>query len=82
MAEAESLRKLQDTQLQSIQQSIHAGADIQLTLDGAKIQSSILARTQLDALSRAQRALGELEDAVQFPLAPGDMFPMNPESMK
>jgi hypothetical protein len=80
MAEAESLRKLQDTQLQSIQQSIHAGADIRLTLDGAEIQSLILARTQLDALARAQRALGDLEDAVQLPLAPGDMFPMNPES--
>ena len=80
MAEAESLRKLQDTQLQSIQQSIHAGADIRLTLDGAEIQSLILARTQLDALARAQRSLGDLEDAVQLPLAPGDIFPMNPES--
>ena len=68
MAEAESLRKLQDTQLQLIQQLIYAGADIRLTLDGAEIQSSILARTQLDALARAQRALGDLEDAVQLHL--------------
>jgi outer membrane protein, heavy metal efflux system len=80
LAEAESLRKLQDTQLQSIQQTIRAGAEIRLTLDGAQIQSSILARSRLDALARAQRALGDLEDAVQRPLDLGDMFSINPES--
>jgi outer membrane protein, heavy metal efflux system len=80
LAEAESLRKLQDTQLQSIQQTIRAGAEIRLTLDGAQIQSSILARSRLDALARAQRTLGDLEDAVQRPLDLGDMFSINPES--
>jgi hypothetical protein len=40
----------------------------------------LLARARLDALARAQKALGELEDAVQHPLAPSDMFPMNSES--
>jgi hypothetical protein len=39
-----------------------------------------VARARLDALARAQSALGELEDAVQRPLDPGDMFPINPES--
>jgi outer membrane protein, heavy metal efflux system len=80
LAEAESLRKLQETQLQIIQQGIRAGADNRLSLDNMEIQSWVLARTRLDALARAQRALGDLEDAVQRPLAPGDMFPMNPES--
>ena len=81
MAEAEALRQLQETQLQSIQQSIRAGADIRLTLDGAEIQNSILARSKLDALARAQRALSDLEDAVQRPLGPSDAFPISPDSM-
>ena len=80
LAEAESLIKLQDTQLQSIRQTIRAGSEIRLTLDGAQIQSAILARYRLDALARAQRALGDLEDAVQRPLDPGDMFSIDPES--
>jgi len=45
-----------------------------------EIQSWVLARAQLDALLRAQRALGELEDAVQRPLDPGGMFTITPES--
>jgi hypothetical protein len=45
-----------------------------------QIQSSILARARLDALARAQSALGELEDAVQRPLDPGDAFSITPES--
>src|SRR6266851_5589270 len=80
LAAAESLGKLQDTQLQIIQQTIRAGADNRLSLDNIEIQSWVLARARLDALARAQKALGELEDAVQRPLAPVDMFPMNPES--
>jgi cobalt-zinc-cadmium efflux system outer membrane protein len=80
LAEVESLRQLQETQLQIMQQGIRAGADNRLSLDTMEIQSWVLARARLDALARAQRALGDLEDAVQRPLAPGDMFPMNPES--
>ena len=80
LAEAESLGKLQETQLQIMQQTIRAGADNRLSLDNIEIQSWVLARARLDALARAQKALGDLEDAVQRPLAPGDMFPMNPES--
>ncbi len=80
LAEAESLRKLQETQLQIMQLAIRAGADNRLSLDTIEIQSWILARAQLDALARAQRALGELEDAVQRPLDPGGMFTITPES--
>jgi len=79
-AEAESLRKLQDTQLQIMQQTIRAGADNRLSLDNVEIQSWVLARAQLDALLRAQKALGELEDAVQRPLGPSEMFTITPES--
>jgi hypothetical protein len=40
----------------------------------------ILDRARLDALVRAQRALGELEDAVQKPLDPGGVFNITPEA--
>jgi cobalt-zinc-cadmium efflux system outer membrane protein len=80
LSEAESLRKLQENQAQITQQAIRSGTDTRLSLDSVEIQVSLLARARLDALVRAQRALGDLEDAVQHPLAPGDMFPMNPES--
>jgi len=80
VAEGQSLYQLQEAQLQIVQQNIRAGSDNRLSLDGVQIQLSILARARLDALARAQRALGDLEDAVQRPLAPGEMFPINAES--
>jgi outer membrane protein TolC len=80
VAEAQSLYELEDSQRQTIQRTIGAGADNRLSLDGVQIQLSILARARLDALARAQRALGDLEDAVQRPLAPGEMLPINAES--
>jgi hypothetical protein len=39
-----------------------------------------VARARLDALGRAQIALGDLENAVQRPLSPSDSFPLGPES--
>ncbi len=80
MAEAESLSRFQETQLQITQQAIRAGAGTQLSLDNVEIQSWVLARARLDALARAQRALGELEDAVQRPLDPGGIFTITPDS--
>jgi cobalt-zinc-cadmium efflux system outer membrane protein len=78
--EAQSLYQLQETQLQRVQQTIRAGADNRLSLDGMQIQLSVLAQARLDALGRAQRALGDLEDAVQRPLAPGETFSINLDS--
>jgi outer membrane protein TolC len=75
LTEVQSLYQLQENQLQIIQQSIRAGAANRLSLDGAQIQLSVLARAELDALGRAQRALGDLEDAVQRPLDPREMLP-------
>ena len=80
MAEAQSLYQLQEAQLQRVQQTIRAGADYRLSLDGVKIQLSIVGRAQLEALSRAQRALGDLENAVQRPLAAGEVLPVSAES--
>ena len=63
-----------------MQQTVRAGADNRLSLENVEIQTRVLARAQLDALARAQRALGELEDAVQRPLDPGEIFTVTPES--
>ncbi len=81
LAEADqSLRKLQDAQVQMTQQAIRLGEEDRLSLNGVQIESSVIARARLDALARAQSALGELEDAVQRPLDPGGMFSIDPES--
>jgi hypothetical protein len=74
-----SLSKLQDSQLQILQDAIRAGTDNRLNLDSVEIQSWVLARAQLDALSRARKPFGELEDAVQRPLDPGEKFIIAPE---
>jgi cobalt-zinc-cadmium efflux system outer membrane protein len=80
LSEAESLRKLQENQLQITQQAIRSGTDFRLSLDSVEIQIVILDRARLDALVRAQRALGELEDALQKPLDPGGVFNITPEA--
>jgi outer membrane protein TolC len=80
LAEAKSVYQFQETQLQIVQQAIRAGADNRLSLDGVQIQLSVLERAKLDALGRAQRALGDLEDAVQRPLDRDGVFQIQPES--
>lgn len=80
LAEAQTSYELQETQVRIVQQAIRAGADNRLSLDGAQIQLSALARAKLDALGRAQRALGDLEDAVQRPLDRDGVFPIKPDS--
>ena len=81
LAEADqSLRKLQDADLQMMEHAVRLGEEDRLSLNGMQIESSVVARARLDALARAQSTLGELEDAVQCPLDSGDMFPINPES--
>jgi cobalt-zinc-cadmium efflux system outer membrane protein len=76
----QSLGQLQKTHLQMMQQAVRFGEEDRLALNGVQIESSVVARARLDAIARAQTALGELEDAVQRPLEPGDMFRINPES--
>jgi len=80
MAQAESLYKLQESQVQTVQRGIRAGTDNRLNLDGVQIQLSILARAKLDALGSARRALGDLEDTVQRPLDREGVFQIRPES--
>jgi cobalt-zinc-cadmium efflux system outer membrane protein len=77
----ESLRKLQDSQLQMMQHAVNAGEEDLLSLNGLQLQATAVTRARLDALSRAQNALGALEDAVQRPLDPDDAFPLNLDSL-
>ena len=82
LAEADqSLRQLQDTQLRMTRLAVEVGEEDRLTLNGMQLESAAVARARLDALSRAQFALGDLEDAVQQPLSPNDRFPLSPESL-
>ena len=76
----QSLRKLQDAQLQMMEQAVRLGEEDRLGLNGVQIESSVVARARLDALAHAQSALGELEDAVQRSLDPDDLFSVSPES--
>ncbi len=82
LAEAgRSLRTLQDAQLQTTQRAVQLGEEDRLALSGVEIEHAVVLRGRLDALARAQSALGELEDAVQRPLDPGDVFSSAPESL-
>ncbi len=81
LAEADqSLRQLQETQLRMTQLAFAVGEEDRLTLNGVQLENAAVARARLDALGRAQIALGDLEDAIQRPLSPNDRFPLNPES--
>ena len=82
LAEADqSLRTLMDAQLQRTQRAVQLGEEDRLALNGVQIEHAVVVRGRLDALTRAQSALGELEDAVQRPLDPGDAFSAAPESL-
>lgn len=78
----ESLTKLQVTREQMTRRAVQAGEADQLDLNGVLFQAATTARARLDALRRAQTALGTLEDAVQKPLEPDATMPALPQSAK
>jgi outer membrane protein, heavy metal efflux system len=80
LAAAQSSYQLEEAQLQIAQRAIGAGSDTRLSLDGVQIQISVLARAKLDAVGRAQRALGDLEDAAQRPYDRDEMIPIKADS--
>ncbi len=55
--------------------ALEVGEGDRLAVAMARLQSAAAERARLDALSRAQAALGALEDAVQQPLESGVTFP-------
>jgi outer membrane protein TolC len=64
----ESLTRLYEPREQMARVSVSAGESEPLTLNDVQLQSAPAAHAKLNALTRAQVALGALEDAVQRPL--------------
>jgi outer membrane protein TolC len=64
----ESLTRLHEPREQMARVSVSAGEAEPLTLNDVQLQSAPVAHAKLNALTRAQAALGALEDAVQRPL--------------
>ena len=56
--------------LDSVRAQAQAGVVEPLTLANAEVEYATGAQSQLDALVKAQQALGQLEDAIQGPLGP------------
>jgi outer membrane protein, heavy metal efflux system len=75
LTEAGQLASLEERRLEGARRSVRAGEQDNLDLADAEIQNSIAAGARLDAVAHAQMALGELEEAVQRPLALGDELP-------
>jgi outer membrane protein, heavy metal efflux system len=75
LAEAERFADVQARRGEATRKAVQAGEQGRLDLDDAEIERSVAERARFDALAHAQRALGDLEDAVERPLAPGDALP-------
>jgi outer membrane protein, heavy metal efflux system len=76
LEEAERLEHLTANRQREVRESVRAGEEGRLELDDADIEQLIASRTELESVARAQQALGDLEDAVQRPLTPGDQLPV------
>ena len=80
LAEAERVLKLHGGKVRLARQTFKAGESGPLPVNSELLGSAVAAGARLAALSRAQAALGSLEDAVERPLEPGDIAPLDPES--
>jgi outer membrane protein, heavy metal efflux system len=76
----ESLTKLQQEREQMTLRAVQVGESDRLTLNGVILERSAVAQAWFAALVRAQGGLGELEDAVERPLGPGDISPLTSQS--
>lgn len=63
-----------------VRQDVAAGESDWFSLNGVLLQGSAAGSARLEALYRVQVALGQIEDAVQVPLEPGDIPPLTPQS--
>jgi cobalt-zinc-cadmium efflux system outer membrane protein len=75
LAEASHLEELTANRRHAVSASVKAGEEGRLEQDDADIEHLIASRTQLESVARAQRALGDLESAVQRPLTAADELP-------
>lgn len=80
LAEARRLMQQSLIQEQATRAAFQAGQSGRMALNGAQLQTAVTRVAQLSALYGAQQALGELENAVQRPLLPGDIQPLSPRS--
>jgi outer membrane protein, heavy metal efflux system len=78
--QARSLQQQSSALEQTTQRALTAGESDRVALNGAQLQVAIAAGATLDALSRVQQAMADLEDAVQRPLLPGDIQPLSSQS--
>ena len=72
------LRALIQDRERAVQEQIQAGEADQLTLVGVRLEAVGAVRARLNALRDAQKALGAVEDAVQYPLENGVALPPVP----
>ncbi|HEX4151601.1 MAG TPA: TolC family protein [Steroidobacteraceae bacterium] len=75
LADAQQLVDLTERRRRAVSAAVRAGEQGRLELYDSEVEHSVAARARLEALARAQRALGELEDVVERPLAAGDELP-------
>nr|QOL00286.1 cobalt-zinc-cadmium resistance protein CzcC [uncultured organism] len=75
LTEADRFADMQTRRSEATRKAVQAGEQSGLDLDDAEIERSVAERAHFEALARAQRALGDLEDTVERPLAPGDELP-------
>ena len=68
-----------DARTSALRRALEVGEEDALALAGAEVQGAVAARARLDALLKAQAALGALEDAAQRPLASSTLAPEPPE---
>ncbi len=66
---SESLQIARERQLAAVRNSFEVGETDRLSLALAEVDADSAALAQEDASARVQRAAGELEDAMQFPLS-------------
>ncbi len=75
----DSLTKLQGEREQMSTRAVQLGESDRLTLNAVMLDRSAVAQVWFVAVVRAQSALGEIEDAVERPLEPGDITQLSPQ---
>jgi len=76
----ELLTKLQGEREQMTTRAVQIGESDRLALNAVMLERSAVVQARFGALVRAQQALGELEDAVERPLEPGDIPQLTSQS--
>jgi outer membrane protein, heavy metal efflux system len=80
LAQARQLLQESRTREQAAQNALESGQSDRVTLNGTQLQTAVAGVAQFDAFYKAQQALGDLENAIQRPLLPGDIQAPTPES--